>query len=332
MINFDYIRTSTAKAAVEAKAKSASSQFIAGGTNLVDLMKKGVTSPEKLIDINSLPLKQITADAKGVLIGALALNSEVAENAIIKTKYPLLAQAINAGASAQLRNMATVGGNMMQRTRCSYFYDITMPCNKREPGSGCGALQGQNRMHAVFGTSEKCIAVHPSDMCVALAALDATVHITGAKGDRKILFTDFHRLPGDTPELDNNLSTGPGGQKGELITGIHIPANSFTKFHYLKIRDRSSYAFALVSVAVALEISGNTITNAKLAMGGVAHKPWRLSAVEKFVTGKTATKEIFAAAANMAMEGAAGFGQNNFKIKMGKTAVAEALQQASQKI
>ncbi|MBK6380740.1 MAG: xanthine dehydrogenase family protein subunit M [Chitinophagaceae bacterium] len=332
MINFDYQRTSTAKAAVEAKAKSASSQFIAGGTNLVDLMKKGVTSPEKLIDINSLPLKQITADAKGVLIGALALNSEVAENAIIKTKYPLLAAALNAGASAQLRNMATIGGNMMQRTRCSYFYDITMPCNKREPGSGCGALQGQNRMHAVFGTSEKCIAVHPSDMCVALAALDATVHITGAKGDRKILFTDFHRLPGDTPELDNNLSTGPGGQKGELITGIHIPANSFTKFHYLKIRDRSSYAFALVSVAVALEISGNTITNAKLAMGGVAHKPWRLSAVEKFVTGKTATKEIFAAAANMAMEGAAGFGQNNFKIKMGKAAVAEALQQASQKI
>ena len=260
------------------------------------------------------------------------MNSEVAENAIIKTKYPLLAQAINAGASAQLRNMATVGGNMMQRTRCSYFYDITMPCNKREPGSGCGALQGQNRMHAVFGTSEKCIAVHPSDMCVALAALDATVHITGAKGDRKILFTDFHRLPGDTPELDNNLSTGPGGQKGELITGIHIPANSFTKFHYLKIRDRSSYAFALVSVAVALEISGNTITNAKLAMGGVAHKPWRLSAVEKFVTGKTATKETFAAAANMAMEGAAGFGQNNFKIKMGKAAVAEALQQESQKI
>lgn len=260
------------------------------------------------------------------------MNSEVAENAIIKTKYPLLAQAINAGASAQLRNMATVGGNMMQRTRCSYFYDITMPCNKREPGSGCGALQGQNRMHAVFGTSEKCIAVHPSDMCVALAALDATVHITGAKGDRKILFTDFHRLPGDTPELDNNLSTGPGGQKGELITGIHIPANSFTKFHYLKIRDRSSYAFALVSVAVALEISGNTITNAKLAMGGVAHKPWRLSAVEKFVTGKTATKETFSAAANMAMEGAAGFGQNNFKIKMGKAAVAEALLQASQKI
>ncbi len=324
MINFDYLRTSTTKAAVDAKTKNTAAQFIAGGTNLVDLMKKGVTAPERLIDINGLPLKEITADAKGILIGALALNSEVAEHPLIKSKYPLLALAINAGASAQLRNMATVGGNMMQRTRCSYFYDITMPCNKREPNSGCGALQGQNRMHAVFGTSQKCIAVHPSDMCVALAVLDATVNITGPKGDRKILFTDFHRLPGDTAELDNNLL------KGELITGIHLPANTFNKSHYLKIRDRASYAFALVSVAVALEISGNTINHAKLAMGGVAHKPWRLTAVEKFVTGKQATKENFTAAAGMAMEGAAGFGHNNFKIKMGKAAVAEALQQAAQ--
>jgi xanthine dehydrogenase YagS FAD-binding subunit len=201
-----------------------------------------------------------------------------------------------------------------------------MPCTKREPGSGCGALEGQNRMHAIFGSSEKCIAVHPSDMCVALAALDATVSITGPKGDRKILFADFHRLPGDTPELDNNL------QKGELITGIQIPANSFNKTHYLKIRDRASYAFALVSVAAALDISGGTISSARLAMGGVAHKPWRLTAVEKYLTGKPVNKETFAAAANMAMEGATGFGQNNFKIKMGKAAVTEALQQASQKI
>jgi xanthine dehydrogenase YagS FAD-binding subunit len=293
---------------------------------LVDLMKKGVTTPEKLIDINALPLKQITEDAKGISIGALALNSDVAEHPIIKLKYPLLAQALNAGASAQLRNMATIAGNMMQRTRCSYFYDVTMPCNKREPNSGCGALQGQNRMHAVFGTSEKCIAVHPSDMCVALAAHDATVHITGTKGDRKILFTDFHRLAGDTPELDNNL------QKGELITSIHIPTNAFNKTHYLKIRDRASYAFALVSVAAALEISGSSIKNARLAMGGVAHKPWRLIAVEKFLMGKQATKENFTAAADMAMENATGFGHNDFKIKMGKAAVAEALQQATQKI
>jgi xanthine dehydrogenase YagS FAD-binding subunit len=326
MINFDYIRTSSAKAAVDAKAKNAASQFIAGGTNLVDLMKKGVTTPEKLIDINGLPLKQIVEDAKGISIGALALNSDVAEHPLIKSKYPLLAQALNAGASAQLRNMATIGGNMMQRTRCAYFYDTTMPCNKREPNSGCGALQGQNRMHAVFGTSEKCIAVHPSDMCVALAALDATVHITGTKGDRKILFTDFHRLAGDTPELDNNL------QKGELITSIHIPKNAFNKIHYLKIRDRASYAFALVSVAVGLEMSGSTIKNARLAMGGVSHKPWRLIAVEKLLMGKQATKENFTAAADMAMENATGFGHNDFKIKMGKVAVAEALQQATQKI
>jgi xanthine dehydrogenase YagS FAD-binding subunit len=276
--------------------------------------------------INGLPLKQITEDAKGISIGALALNSDVAEHPIIKAKYPLLAQALNAGASAQLRNMATIGGNMMQRTRCSYFYDTTMPCNKREPNSGCSAVQGQNRMHAVFGTSEQCIAVHPSDMCVALAALDASVNITGAKGDRKILFTDFHRLPDSTPELDNNL------QKGELITSIHIPTNAFNKIHYLKIRDRASYAFALVSVAVALEISDNTIKKAKLAMGGVAHKPWRLTSAENFLTGKQATKENFTIAANMAMENATSFGHNDFKIKMGKAAIVEALQEATRNI
>jgi xanthine dehydrogenase YagS FAD-binding subunit len=324
MINFDYIRTSSAKAAVDAKAKNASSQFIAGGTNLVDLMKKGVTTPEKLIDINGLPLKQITEDAKGILIGAMALNSDVAEHPIIKAKYPLLAQALNAGASAQLRNMATIGGNIMQRTRCAYFYDVTMPCNKRESNSGCGALQGQNRMHAIFGTSEKCIAVHPSDMCVALAALDATVNITGTKGDRKILFTDFHRLAGDTPELDNNL------QNGELITSIHIPKNAFNKIQYLKIRDRASYAFALVSVAVALEITdGITIKNARLAMGGVAHKPWRLIKAEQFLIGKKLTKETCIAAADIAMEAATTFGHNDFKIKMGKAAIREAIENSN---
>ncbi len=322
MINFDYISASTAKAALDAKAKNAAAQFIAGGTNLVDLMKKGIAAPEKLIDINRLPHKEITADAKGVRIGALAVNSEVAAHPLIQAKYPLLAMALNAGASAQIRNMATIGGNMMQRTRCTYFYDTTMPCNKRQANSGCGALEGQNRMNAVLGTSEKCIAVHPSDMCVALAVLDATVHTGGPKGDRQILFTDFHRLPGDTPELDNNL------QKGELITSVYIPVNTFNKSYYLKIRDRASYAFALVSVAVALEIAGNTIKNAKLAMGGVAHKPWRLTAAEKYLTGKPAVQESFAVAADMAMEGAAGFGHNNFKIKMGRAAVAEALWQA----
>jgi xanthine dehydrogenase YagS FAD-binding subunit len=249
MINFEYTRVSSVKAAVDTLAKNPTGGFIAGGTNLVDLMKKGVTSPTRLIDINNLPLKQIEENTTGLKIGALAINSEVAENEIVKKNYPLLAMALEAGASAQLRNMATVGGNIMQRTRCSYFYDTAMPCNKRQPGSGCSALQGYNRMHAIFGASDKCIAVHPSDMCVALAALNATVTVSGKKGERKILFTDFHRLPGDTPDKDNTLL------KGELITGVSIPKNPFTKnVYYLKIRDRASYAFALVSVAAALEL------------------------------------------------------------------------------
>jgi xanthine dehydrogenase YagS FAD-binding subunit len=322
MINFEYIRTSSAKAAVDAKTKNASAAFIAGGTNLVDLMKKGVTAPQRLIDINGLPLKQVTADAKGIMIGALALNSVVAENAIVKSKYPLLSMALNTGASAQLRNMATVGGNMMQRTRCSYFYDITMPCNKRQPQSGCGAIAGYNRMHAIFGASEKCIAVHPSDMCVALAALNATVNVSGAKGEKKIPFNDFHRLPGDKPELDNNL------QAGELITSIHIPANRFNKSYYLKVRDRLSYAFALVSVAVALEVTGGIIKSVSIAMGGVAHKPWRLTEAEKYLIGKSTTANVFKDAAGIALAGAKTYQHNEFKVKLGKAAIVEALMKA----
>ena len=322
MINFDYIKASTAKAAVDTRIKNTSSQFIAGGTNLVDLMKKGVAAPEKLIDINGLPLKQIVADAKGITIGALALNSDVAENEIVKIKYPLLAQALNAGASAQLRNMATIGGNMMQRTRCTYFYDTEMPCNKRNAGSGCGAIEGYSRMHAIFGASDSCIAVHPSDMCVALAALDATVFISGIKQERKISFTDFHRLPGDKPELDNNL------QPGELITAIHIPVNTFNRNHYLKIRDRASYAFALVSVAVAMEVKGEVIKSVKLAMGGVAHKPWRLIEVENYLTGKNVAENIFKEAADLAMKDAKTYEHNRFKIKLGKAAIIEALNNA----
>jgi xanthine dehydrogenase YagS FAD-binding subunit len=324
MINFEYTRVSSVKAAIDVLAKNPTGGFIAGGTNLVDLMKKGVTAPSRLIDINNLPLKQIEESAAGLKIGSLALNSEVSENEIVKKNYPLLAMALKAGASAQLRNMATVGGNMMQRTRCSYFYDTAMPCNKRQPGSGCGALQGYNRMHAIFGASSTCIAVHPSDMCVALAALNATVTVSGPKGERKILFTDFHRLPGDDPSKDNTLL------KGELITGVTIPKNSFTKnVYYLKIRDRSSYAFALVSVAAALELNGNTIKNARLAMGGVAHKPWRLTEAEKFLVGKTASKENFTKAAELGMKGAKGYGHNNFKLKMGPAAVVEALMKAN---
>lgn len=325
MINFDYVKASSQKSAIDALNKDATSQFIAGGTNLVDLMKRGVTAPEKLIDITGLPLKNIEQQKGFIRIGALALNSAVADNDLIIKKLPLLSQALRAGASPQLRNMATVGGNMMQRTRCSYFYDTTMPCNKRQPGSGCGALKGYNRMHAIFGTSEKCIAVHPSDMCVALTALDANVIISSNKGDRKILFADFHRLPGTTPEKDNNL------QRGELITAIEIPDHdAFIKNSlYVKIRDRASYAFALVSVAAALDIKGNIIQNVKLAMGGVAHKPWRLTAAENFLKGKSATAQNFKQAANLTMKDAKGYGYNNFKLKLAPNSIVETLKTVS---
>jgi xanthine dehydrogenase YagS FAD-binding subunit len=322
MINFEYTRALSTDSAIKARSSVAASQFIAGGTNLVDLMKKGVTAPQKLIDINGLPLKALEHGPAGLTIGALVPNSTLADHPVVKATYPLLAMAVNAGASAQLRNMATVGGNIMQRTRCPYFYDITMPCNKRNPGSGCGAMEGYNRMHAIFGASPSCIAVHPSDMCVALAALDAVVQTSGPKGNRNIPFADFHRLPGDTPELDNNLANG------ELITAIQVPAHRFNKMYYLKVRDRLSYAFALVSVAVALETNGSIIRSARLAMGGVAHKPWRLTAVEQFLTGKEATPAHFAAAAALALEGAKTYQHNAYKIKLGKAAIVEALTKA----
>ena len=325
MISFDYVKPSSQKAAIDALNKDATSQFIAGGTNLVDLMKRGVTSPQKLIDITNLPLKNIE-QAKGFIrIGALALNSDVSEHELIIKKLPLLSQALKAGASPQLRNMATVGGNIMQRTRCTYFYDLTMPCNKRQPGSGCGALKGYNRMHAIFGASEKCIAVHPSDMCVALTALDATVVISSNKGDRRIPFADFHRLPGNNPEKDNNL------QRGEMITAIEVPDNdAFAKNSlYVKIRDRASYAFALVSVAAALDMKGNTIQNARLAMGGVAHKPWRLIAAENFLKGKTASFDNFKQAATIAMKEAKGYGYNDFKLKLAPNTIVQTLKTVS---
>jgi len=325
MINFDYVRPSTQKAAIDALNKDATSQFIAGGTNLVDLMKRGVTSPQKLIDINRLPLKGIQKRDNVIRIGALALNSEVAEDELIKARLPLLSQALNAGASPQLRNMATVGGNMMQRTRCPYFYDTSMPCNKRQPGTGCSALKGYNRMHAVLGASDQCIAVHPSDMCVALAALDATVIVSGNKGERKIPFLDFHRLPGSTPQKDNNL------QRGELITAVEVKDSdaSGRGAYYLKVRDRASYAFALVSVAALVEMKGSLISNVRLAMGGVAHKPWRLTAAENFLKGKAATVTNFQLAAVEAMKGARGYGHNNFKLKLAPNSIIESLKTAS---
>ncbi|GAB2951756.1 xanthine dehydrogenase family protein subunit M [Hymenobacter coalescens] len=324
MNQFQYVRPTKPKAAIEARAKDADAQFIAGGTNLLDLMKRGVMTPQKLIDINRLPLDRIEQDNGHLRVGALALNSTVAEDKLVLERHPLLAQALNAGASAQLRNMATVGGNMLQRTRCPYFYDTALPCNKREPGSGCSALEGFNRMHAIFGFSDKCIAVHPSDMSVALAALDATVLVSGPRGERRLAFTDLHRLPGDTPQRDTNL------EPGDLITAVDIPDGPFTRHvHYLKVRERASYAFALVSVAAALSLDGTTIKDARLAMGGVAHKPWRLAEAEKSLIGKPATEATFRQAAEVAMQGAKAFRHNAYKLKLGPNAIVQALKNAA---
>jgi xanthine dehydrogenase YagS FAD-binding subunit len=323
MKQFQYVKA-TSNAGVLTAISKPGTKIIAGGTNLIDLMKRGVTEPDKLIDITHLPLKEISTTKGGLHIGTLALNSVVAEDANVVKLQPLLSMALKAGASPQLRNMATVGGNMMQRTRCNYFYDTTMPCNKREPGTGCGAIGGFNRMHAIFGTSSKCIAVHPSDMCIALAALDATVVIAGTKGERRIPFTEFHRLPGDHPELDNRL------QPGEMILAVEIPDNNFAKnSYYLKVRDRQSYAFALVSVAAALDIQNGVIQNARLAMGGVAHKPWRLLDAEKALIGKKPTEENFMQAAQIAMQGAKGYEHNSFKLKLAPATITEALKHAS---
>jgi xanthine dehydrogenase YagS FAD-binding subunit len=305
-------------------AKDKTAMFLAGGTNLVDLMKSGVTSPERLVDINNLPLATIEETTTGLRIGALAKNTAVAENAQVIKHFPLLSQALKAGASPQLRNMATVGGNMMQRTRCHYFYDSALPCNKRNPGSGCGAIGGFSRMHAIFGASEKCIAVHPSDMCVALVALDATVIVAGPKGERKIPFGDFHRLPGDTPQQDNNL------QRGELIIAVEIPFNQLSaNTHYLKVRDRASYAFALVSVGAAMQVKGGNIADVRLAMGGVAHKPWRLKEAEAWLKGKPATEENFRKAAALSMAQAKSQGGNAFKLTLAPNTIVEALKTAA---
>lgn len=326
MKNFQIIKALSSSSAVSSISKEKEAMFIAGGTNLVDLMKKNVVAPDKLVDITALDFAKIEFLTGKVSIGALAKNSQVAEDASIKEKHPLLALALAAGASQQIRHMATVGGNMLQKTRCSYFYNTDMPCNKRTPKSGCGAIGGSNRMHAIFGDSDSCIAVHPSDMCVALAALDATVLVEGPKGKRQIKFTDFHRLPGNTPEKDNTL------ENKELITSVEIPDNNFTKnVHYLKVRDRTSYAFALVSVAVALDLKNNVINDVRLAMGGVAHKPWRLTEAEEFLKGKTVSEEIFRKAADLSMKGAKAYGGNDFKLTLGPNAITEALTIAASK-
>jgi xanthine dehydrogenase YagS FAD-binding subunit len=322
---FKYTRAAEPGMAVRAVSAAGDAKFVAGGTNILDLMKEGVENPSELVDIARLNLTQIRSTPAGISIGALAKNTDTANHPLVRQGYPLLTQAILAGASAQIRNMATNGGNLLQRTRCPYFYDVSMACNKREPGSGCGALEGINRNHAIFGWSDKCIAVHPSDMCVALAALDAVVKVQGTNGnERAIPFAEFHRLPGDTPEKDNNL------QHGELITAIEIPKSNFAaNSYYLKVRDRASYAFALVSVAAALEMSGNTIKQVRIAMGGVAHKPWRATNAEKYLVNKTATDENFRAAAEAEMKTAKPFEHNKFKVELGKRAIVLALTRAA---
>jgi xanthine dehydrogenase YagS FAD-binding subunit len=325
MIDFDYVKARNIGDAVSRIAKDPAAKFIAGGTNLIDLMKENVARPTRLIDITGLPLTEIEeTDEGGLLIGALVPNSDLAYDARISKRYPLLSSSILAGASAQLRNMASTGGNLLQRTRCLYFYDTTTPCNKREPGSGCSAIDGFNRMNAVLGWSEACIAVHPSDMCVALAVLEATVHVSGPKGDRMIPFAEFHRLPGDTPDIETTLA------RDEIITAIELPAEGFAgNYSYLKIRDRLSYAFALVSVAAGLKLEAGAIKEARLALGGVAHKPWRVPDAEKTLQGQKPSRKAFGEAADLLLQGAKGFAHNSFKIELARRAIVRTLEQAA---
>jgi xanthine dehydrogenase YagS FAD-binding subunit len=317
---FSYVRAADVDEAVRAGGASGA-RYIGGGTNLLDLMKEGIEHAVMLVDITRLPLADVTSTKDGGLrIGALVRNSDLASNAEVRKRYPLLSAALLNGASQQLRNMATVGGNLLQRTRCHYFADTGFAsCNKRKPGSGCAALDGFNRQHAILGASPACIATNPSDMNVALAALDAVVRARGPNGERTIAFEDFHRLPGDTPERDTNLAPG------ELITAVDLPPSGFAKhWHYLKIRDRASFAFALVSVAAALELDGDTVRDARIALGGVAHKPWRARETEKQLIGKRLAADTLASAAHAAVADAKPHRDNAFKIKLAPAAIVRA--------
>lgn len=325
MIPFGYARAATLDEAVELGGQ-VGARYLAGGTNLVDLMKETVERPERVVDIGRLGLDKIEKLPNGGLrLGALVANADTAYHASVQNGYPLLSSAILAGASPQLRNAATNGGNLNQRTRCYYFYDVATPCNKREPGSGCSAIGGVNRNLAILGTSESCIATHPSDMCVALAALDATVQVKGRGGARAIPFADYHRLPGDAPERDNTL------EPGDLVTAIDLPAEHFrTHYSYLKLRDRLSYAFALVSVAAALSMDGDRIADCRVALGGVAAKPWRVGEAEQTLIGQRPSEAAFAHSADRLLEEAKGRGGNDFKIELARRAVVRALTQAVQ--
>ena len=318
MNNFSYTKAENAANAIAEINGDIRNKIVAGGTNINDLLKYFITKADKLVDINSITENHSIErlDDGGIRLGALYTNADTAYDPIIEERYPLLSKAILAGASAQIRNMATNGGNLLQRTRCYYFYDVNTPCNKRDPGSGCSAITGYNRIHAILGQSDDCIAVFPSDMCVGLAALDATINISGQDGDRVLAFAEFHRLPGDTPNIDNNL------KHGEVITSIDLPEKGFPKnYSYLKLRDRSSYSFALVSVATAFDLENNKIKEARIALGGVAHKPWRVPEAEEYLKDKEPNEENFSAAAKIILQGAKGYEHNSFKIELAKRAI-----------
>jgi xanthine dehydrogenase YagS FAD-binding subunit len=317
---FTYARQEEAAAAIKQVSGAAHSEFLAGGTTLLDLMKLHVQTPTHLVDINPLPLSKIEATDKGVRIGALVRNSDLAYHEAIRARYPVLSEALLSGATPQLRNMATVGGNLMQRTRCTYFRDTAWPCNKRQPGSGCAALEGFNRSHALLGASDKCIATHPSDMCVAMAALDAVIHTQGPKGERQIPFGEFHVPYGEDPAKETVL------QHGELITAVTLPNTAFfRRSHYLKVRDRAAFEFALASAAVALEVQDGKITAARLALGGVATKPWRAVEAEKVLVGAKPAEEAYVAAAKAALKEAKPQKYNAFKIELARRVIVRAL-------
>lgn len=328
MNRFTYVRAENIDDAVKALAADPDGKIIAGGTNLIDLMKYNVERPTSLVDVTRIKgLSTIEeTDTGGLKIGALVPNTQVASDPRITSQYPLLSSAILAGATPQLRNAASTGGNLNQRTRCYYFYDPATPCNKREPGTGCPAIGGVNRIHAILGQSEHCIATHPSDMCVALAALEAVVHVTGPGGDRVLQISEYHRLPGDRPDVDTTLG------QGEIVTGVELPAASgafASNYTYLKLRDRLSYAFALVSVAVGLEVDGNEIRKARVAIGGVAHKPWRRPDAEHLLVGKPAEQGTYDSVAVRLLDGAKGYEHNAFKIELAHKAIVRALEQAA---
>ncbi len=333
MIPFGYQRAEDTAGAVATVTGRAGAAFLAGGTNLVDHMKLGVAGPELLVDVSRLPLAEVTelngiaGEQGGIRIGATVRNSNLAAHPLIRARYPVLSQALLAGASGQLRNLATTGGNLLQRTRCVYFQDVTTPCNKRAPGSGCSAIGegAYTRYHAILGASAHCVAVHPSDMAVAMAALDATVIVLGPDGERSIPMSEFHRLPGAHPERDTTL------RHGELIIAVEIPALEFSRRStYRKVRDRASYAFALVSVAAALDVADGTVRDARIALGGVAHKPWRATRAEEVLRGSPATEDSFRAAADAELETAEALSSNGFKVPMARGAIVAVLRELSE--